>query len=118
MFSSFSPLFVGAVVAIQMVAGSGLGRKPCFSPLFVGAVVAMVDFGTYEATYVLGFSPLFVGAVVAIIAKRWDTVLVRVSVPYSSGQSLQCSPRFCWEAWMRFQSPIRRGSRCNGTKRG
>ena len=89
MFSSFSPLFVGAVVAIQMVAGSGLGRKPCFSPLFVGAVVAMVDFGTYEATYVLGFSPLFVGAVGAIIAKRWDTVLVRVSVPYSSGQSLQ-----------------------------
>ena len=46
-------------------------------------------------------------------APRCVGVSVAVSVPYSSGQSLQCEKPRLVARLGEFQSPIRRGSRCN-----
>ena len=61
----FSPLFVGAVVAMPASPASAwLGRR--FSPLFVGAVVAICGRFRSGPHSLVGFSPLFVGAGVAM----------------------------------------------------
>ena len=49
----------------MMVAGFASGLPTCFSPLFVGAGVAINAIRS-EIASLKGFSPLFVGAGVAI----------------------------------------------------
>jgi len=60
----------------------------CFSPLFVGAGVAILLLW-WLALGVSRFSPLFVGAGVAINDRSIARLALRVSVPYLSGQALQ-----------------------------
>ena len=83
-----------------------------FSPLFVGAVVAM-QAGRVTREGRTGFSPLFVGAGVAIELPGWLVMHWRVSVPYLSGQALQFCRGIASPPSRRFQSPICRGRRCN-----
>ena len=83
-----------------------------FSPLFVGAVVAM-QAGRVTREGRTGFSPLFVGAGVAIELPGWLVMHWRVSVPFLSGQALQFCRGIASPPSRRFQSPICRGRRCN-----
>ncbi len=111
MWSRFSPLLVGSVVATVRHAHHRR-RRSRFSPLLVGSVVATVGarltdgFNLVSVPYWSGqwlqprasdtecasprcFSPLLVGSVVATSSTSGDIASKRVSVPYWSGQWLQ-----------------------------
>ena len=110
----------------------------CFSPLFVGAGVAIYE-DAYPSRAVCAVSVPYSSG--QALQSEWLLLVPkadefqspicrgrrcnmngifpiwnrnRVSVPYSSGQALQ-SCASCWKTCVRltFQSPIRRGRRCN-----
>ena len=60
-YPSFSPLFIGAMVATVGNVVRGVFELLTFSPLFIGAMVATSDIVANG----IAFSPLFVGAMVA-----------------------------------------------------
>ena len=68
---TFSPLFVGAMVATEAVTWTAANVYQTFSPLFVGAMVATCAGVQVARTGQHPFSPLFVGAMVATI-RHWN----------------------------------------------
>ena len=106
--------------ALQSASGGSWStRTPSFSPLFVGAGVA-IAVPTHVRQHRFGFSPLFVGAGVAMLRQRKHGLpAVWFQSPICRGR--RCNHRLTTHtsvatSW--FQSPICRGRRCNGTKRG
>ena len=118
---TFSPLFIGAMVATFKTLGTAYTMQP-FSPLFIGAMVATCQYDTKIVTENT-FSPLFIGAMVATSTGRltgWVAPVFQspfhrgngcyfdrtpnrlgrpgLSVPFSSGQWLL----LCWGVGTRY----------------
>ena len=82
---SFSPLFIGAMVATTYPRSTKIAYT--FSPLFIGAMVATTGPIPFRKRRT-PFSPLFIGAMVATQPTERDGHLPSLSVPFSSGQWL------------------------------
>ena len=109
---SFSPLFVGAVVAIGICSRRRLVNRKFQSPIRrgrrcnAGAVRPRPDFQAVSVPYLSG------QALQSCYCGGWHSAF-RVSVPYLSGQALQSMIVVLHDWPYGFQSPICRGRRCN-----
>ena len=109
---SFSPLFVGAGVAMYAPRIAFL-LGGCFSPLFVGAGVAI---SAVRGSCCYGWmfqSPICRGRRCNAVMTSPQISSICVSVPYLSGQALQWNELTDAGKALLFQSPICRGRRCN-----
>ena len=110
--SGFSPLFVGAGVAI-CARRSCMSSRCRFSPLFVGAGVAINNARNISGPEAVSVPYLSGQALQCSPRRRRENRRCQVSVPYLSGQALQSERVIAPPPLYQFQSPIRRGSRCN-----
>ena len=138
--SSFSPLFIGAMVVTAVwrvwVCASGLdfqspfhrgngcnttnsvvalGEIGTFSPLFIGAMVVTVSEEQIREIVEEAFSPLFIGAMVVTQRhppRPWR--LTSFQSPFHRGNG--CNTQLLTDSHpdFPFQSPFHRGNGCNG----
>ena len=84
-----------------------------FSPLFIGAMVATLISPVRMPAGLRPFSPLFIGAMVATLQYQQLPYHLRLSVPFSSGQwLLQWKFIIVNHQTIFFQSPFHRGNGC------
>ena len=112
--TSFSPLFIGAMVATRIPSDGGKLRF-AFSPLFIGAMVAtdVARFGEDRTVYT--FSPLFIGAMVATaFTPSRRCTFAPFSPLFIGAMVATCYPEGMAELQDRwnFQSPFHRGNGC------
>ncbi len=98
-------------------AGQSCNAHLTFSPLFIGAVVASQSHRRNDPWFPQAFSPLFIGAVVASVnpGGGGSGNFAHLSVPYSSGPWLHLPALAgATRQYPCFQSPIHRGRGCIG----
>ena len=100
----FSPLFIGEVPSTEKYGCQWKGGYPFQSPLHRGSPFNAQDrLGKRKKLY---FSPLFIGEVPSTSSlTAWESLL-SISVPSSSGKSLQFSPCGDSSTSTRYFSPL------------